>query len=107
MFKANLSRFAKLRDSKPRVELEVLRKMQDYFPLPAEEHPLDPSYEPSLKPHHAEHEKVFADLQKLRDAGLVEPVDETHMFFAAVNSKACQLTTLGKYYWRLLDNDRI
>jgi len=40
-------------------------------------------------------------------AGLVEPIGEEHMYHAAVRSKACGLTTLGKYYWRLVQSGRI
>ena len=46
-------------------------------------------------------------LQKLESVDLVEPVDEEHMYFAAMNSKSCRLTPLGKYYWKLLKDDRI
>ena len=35
------------------------------------------------------------------------PVGEEHMFFAAQNSKACGLTRLGKYYWRLVSERKL
>lgn len=50
---------------------------------------------------------VFLDLQKLEGIGLVVPVGEEHMYFAAMNSKSCKLTSLGKQYWRLVHNNLI
>ena len=54
-----------------------------------------------------EHVKIFQTLQKLTSIGFVEPVDEDHMYFAAMNQKACRLTAIGKYYWRLVSKRRI
>jgi hypothetical protein len=78
-----------------------------YFPLPAEVFPLSPEHEPEAEPHVIEKEAIFRDLQRLRNAGLVMPIDEEHMYFAAMHSGNCALTTLGRYYWRLVNNDRI
>lgn len=47
------------------------------------------------------------DLQKLVSVGLVKPVDEDHMYYAAMNSKSCKLTALGAHYWRLVKDQRI
>jgi len=107
LFKANVSRFARLRDATPRIKLELLRKLTSYFPLPAEELPLSPEYEPSAEPHDTQKEAIFRDLQKLRHAGLLEPVGEEHMYYAAMNSKFCRLTRLGRYYWRLVNEGKI
>ena len=38
---------------------------------------------------------------------LVVPVGETHMYYAAMNSKSCKLTALGVHYWNLVKNNRI
>ena len=47
--------------------------------------------------------KIFSDLQKLEGIGLVTPVEEEHMYYAAMHSKSCRLTSIGKQYWRLVD----
>jgi hypothetical protein len=107
MFKSNVSQFVILRKAKPKIEHAVLRKIVEYFPLPAEDFPLNPSYEPELDPHDLEKEAIFRDLQKFRNVGLVEPVNEEHMFFAARNSTACRLTNLGRYYWRLVNDNKL
>lgn len=107
MFKTNVSRFIVLRRAKPRIDLPLLKSLVRYFPLPAEELPLTPAYEPEVEPHDEEKELAFRDLQRLRHAGLVEPVGEEHMYYAAMNSKACRLTMLGRYYWRLVSQDKL
>ena len=107
LFKTNVSRFVRLRRAHPKIEIQLLRKIVEYFPLPAEDKPLDPSYEPTAEPRCEINEQTFKGLQNLRTVGLVEPVGEQHMYFAAVNSNACRLTKLGLYYWRLVNDSRI
>ncbi len=107
LFKSNVSRFTRLRMATPRVQPDLLRMLPEYFPLPAEELPLSPEYEPEADPKHEEKEKIFRGLVRLRHAGLVEPVGEEHMYHAAVKSRACMLTSLGKYYWRLVNENKI
>lgn len=53
---------------------------------------------PEAEPSHPEHEETFGVLQACRAAKLVEPVDADHMYFAAMQSKACRLTPLGRHY---------
>ena len=36
----------------------------------------------------------FKELQLYESVGLIEPVGEEHMYFAAMNSKSCRLTPL-------------
>lgn len=107
MFKANVSRFVLLRKAPPRLDATLVRKLVEYFPLPAEPLLLSPEYEPESKMHNIHKGEIFRELQKFRDAGLVEPIGAEHMYYAAMNSKACGLTTLGKYYWRLVRENKI
>jgi uncharacterized caspase-like protein len=117
VFKTNITRFTSLRTISPPVPVEVLRKLVEYFPKPQEEFPLDPSYEDTnapavehkiIKPHaKPENVLVFKNLQKLQSVGLVVPVREPHMYFAAMNRAACKLTALGYHYWRLVKEKRI
>jgi hypothetical protein len=101
----------------PQVSIEVLRKLTEYFPTPVEHYSLDPSYEDTntlqiehkvIKPY-AKPKNVakFKDLQKLQSIGLVVPIDEQFMYFAAMNSTACRLTNLGYHYWKLVKDNRI
>lgn len=100
-FKANLDRLHDLRLCAPALPINALRRLPEFFRDPEIEFALDPSYEPLAEPKHAEHEAIFALLQRCRAAKLVEPVGADHMYFAAMESKACRLTPLGKHYWRL------
>jgi len=107
LFKTNISRLIPLRKARTKISTALLSRIVDHFPVPAEDFPLDPSYEPTMDPRNEGNEQVFRDLQELRVAGLVEPVDEQHMYYAAINSKACRLTKGGLYYWRLVNDGRL
>ena len=50
---------------------------------------------------------VFAILQKYVRVNLVRPVGATHMWHAAMQSKACKLTVLGEHYRKLVEAGRI
>lgn len=45
IFRTNVTRFTALRTITPKVPLQTLRKIIDYFPSPESHHPLDPTYE--------------------------------------------------------------
>lgn len=116
LFKTNISRFLPIRCIEPRVSKQVLRKISIYFEDPYEELDLDPSYEYTntpdeqheLKEPYANDEnvKIFKDLQLYESVGLIEPVGEDHMYFAAMNSKSCRLTPMGLHYWKLSKDER-
>ncbi len=108
VFKTNVTRFTSLRTINPQVSVEVLRKITEYFTTPEQEYKLDPTYEFDNKDI-AVPEKVaiLKNLQKLVSIGLVVPVGEEHMYYAAQNSKSCKLTALGYHYWRLVKESKI
>lgn len=101
IFKTNVTQFTSLREVQPQVPLETLRRIVTYFPSPQDEHALDPSYEDTEKGHDPDNVRIFKDLQKMEGVGLVVPVGEEHMYYAAMNSRSCRLTALGAQYWRL------
>lgn len=107
IFKANISSMVPLRKSKPKIALETLRRLPGLFPTPDYNFPLDSSYEPEAEPKGHENESTFLELQRLHRTGLLLPVDEEHMYFAAINNKSCSLTPLGKYYWKLTKDGKI
>lgn len=116
VFKTNTKQFLSLRDIEPRVSMQTLRKLNQYFKTPSSEYPLNPSFEftndPKIKHDfikpYADDENVssFKELQQFVSIGLVEPVDEEHMYFAAMKSKTCKLTALGLHYWKLSRDSR-
>ena len=117
VFKTNVTEFAPVKNVIPNVSLEDIKKIVGLFPNMDEELLLDPSYEftnapkeihKAIEPYaYPENVAKFTVLQKLHGIGLVNPVGAEHMYFAAMESKSCQLTELGKYYWRLVKNNKI
>lgn len=117
VFKTNVTEFVELRSVNPQVPLRTLRKLTEYFHKPTDDFNLDPSFEYTNSndvPHNIieplakeENVRIFKDLQKLESVGLIIPVDEEHMYYAAMRSKVCKLTSLGHHYWRLVREGRI
>lgn len=108
IFKTNVTRFTSLRSIPPQISFETLRKLCIYFPMPQDEHKLDPSYEfTETARANPANVAIMKDLQKFVSVGLVVPVGEEHMYFAAMNSKSCRLTALGFQYWRLASERKI
>jgi hypothetical protein len=105
VLRANVERMVEVRRCAPSVPLPVLRRLPEWFPAPDAEFPLDPSYEPEAEPADPEHEEIFAMLQLCRAAKLVEPVGEAHMYFAAIRSRSCRLTPLGRHYRQMADRE--
>jgi Caspase domain len=110
LYKANVHRFVNLRQVKPKIPLEVLRRLAEYFPHVDTVFRLKPSYEPDREyvaekykdlPVDPEHTAIFAQLQMFNRQGLVVPVDAKDMFSAAMNSTGCALTPIGQHYQRL------
>jgi len=112
VFKANIKNFICLRKNEPEISLADLRKITQFFITPRYVFDLDPTYEPDKnntdnKEVNKDHEKVFELLRKYFQLGLVVPVDEQYMYWAAIHSTGCKLTALGQHYWRLVYQDRI
>lgn len=117
VFKTNVTSFMPLRTVTPQVDAQSLRKLPDYFESPSDTFKLDPSYEPTNDPDDdheliepyavPENVRVFKDLQRFEGVGLVVPVNEEHMYYAAMHATGCRLTALGQHYWRLARDGRI
>jgi len=107
LFKSHLSKVIALRKCKPAIETEILRDLPNLFPVPAEDLQLSPVFEPSCEIREAAKAEIFCKLQALNRVYLVVPVDASHMYDAAMQSKACRLTASGRYYWRLAKENRI
>ena len=113
MFKSNVARLSPLRSCRPVVPAESLRRLKAYFPTADFEYPLDPAFEPDHNQHppgtipDSTKEAIFKDLQKFRDARLLVPVGEEHLYYAAIHSKSCRLTLLGQFYWRRVKEGRL
>lgn len=116
IYKANVQTFITLRQVSPKIPLEVLRRLPEYFPDAAYVFALDPSFEPDREnvpdefkqlPLNHENIRVFKELQTCNRHGLVVPVNAEHMYYAAINSTGCRLTALGAHYRKLAEMKRI
>ncbi len=107
MFKSHVSRLLPLRKCKPEIDPAILRLLPQYFKTPDEEYPLDPSYEPELRPKNKAHEEIFSNFRKYLGVRLLVPVGEEYMYYAAKNSKSCKLTPLGQFYWHLAKKGKL
>lgn len=107
VFKTNITHFTSLRTVTPQVPIDILRKIIEYFPVASHIFPLNPEYEYTCPKGRLEKISVFKHLQKFESVGLVVPIDEEHMYWAAMNSKSCKLTVLGHHYWRLVMDRRL
>ncbi|GGL42129.1 caspase family protein [Phycicoccus endophyticus] len=106
-FKANIARPLELRQCDPYLALRELRAILSLFKDPFAEFALDPSFEPTVEPHNEDNERIFGQMQKARASSLLEPVDEEHLYFAAMNSGACRLTPLGRHYHHVHTEGRL
>lgn len=113
IFKTNITSFVSLRNVEPKVGLDILKQGLKMFDKAEDCFNLDPSYEYTTYADQDEalmsnpKVRIFKILQKLESIGFVEPVDEEHMYWAAMNEKSCRLTKIGQYYWKLEKDGRI
>ena len=117
VFKTNVKRFISLRTALPPIDISVVRKITEYFEEPTTKLRLDPSFEPTnnnkvkhkvIKPYSDKcNTVIFNNLQMLESVGLVVPDGTPHMYYAAMESKSCKLTSVGQHYWRLVKEGRI
>ena len=107
LFRGSLSRLTPIRRAKPSVTDEKLRRLIEFFPRIDSAMRLDPSYEPTEEPRNRDKERDFAHLQQFRAARIIEPVGTPHLYYAAIESKTCVLTPLGRYYWRAVAAKKI
>jgi hypothetical protein len=110
VFKTNVKKFVSLRQTDAPIELAQLQKLTVLFEESTTQLQLDPGYEPerrgdddgSVPPPDPSKNADFAVLQALVKVNLVRPVGASHMWHAAMGSKACALTVLGQHYWKLV-----
>lgn len=115
VFKTNVKTFVSLREAEAPIGLTDLRKLTTLFEEPNCRLDLDPSYEPersgkenaSVPLPDPARNADFAVLQNLVRVNLVRPVGAPHMWHAAMESKACELTALGQHYWNLVQKSLI
>ncbi|QOR35069.1 caspase family protein [Clostridium sp. 'deep sea'] len=107
IFKTNVRSFVSLRKVQAPIDISDLRKITDYFPEKGCLYDLDPSYEPDSENPDEDKNEIFSILQKFNRVNLLVPVGTEHMYYAAMENKACKLTVLGEHYWELAKSNLI
>jgi Caspase domain len=116
IYRANVQTFVTLREVSPKISLEILRRLPEYFPNATSIFPLDPSFEPDREnvpaefkdiPVNKDNVRIFKELQLCNRHGLVVPISVEHMYYAAIESTGCKLTALGAHYRKLAEMKRI
>lgn len=105
--KAHVSQLLVIRRAQESVAVDDLRGLVDWFDTVDAVLPLGRQHEPTEEPRDPDAERIFARLQKMRSAKLIEPVGEEHMYYAALNETGCRLTRLGRLYWQLITDDKL
>ncbi len=106
VYKTYVPELTPIRKVKPRITRSQLYQLTQLFQDPKDKFPLCKSHEPTEKLGNKENEKVFTLLQKMTAAGLVQPIGEEHMYWAAVREKSCGLTPQGQFYWQITKKGR-
>jgi hypothetical protein len=116
IYKANVQSFVTLREVSPKVPKEVLRRLPQYFPTASHVFKLDPSFEPDRGeeaqnltdiPVIDDNVRIYRELQKCHQHGLVTPTEYEFMWHTAVYSGGVRLTATGAHYRRLAEKHRI
>lgn len=112
LFKANISSFVSIKRNKPRITILDLKEAISLFENEDSIYKLNPSFEKTnikggdhrnCEPFAIEENvEIFRKLQICNRNGLVDPYESTDMYFAAMDSKGCVLTPLGKHYWKMI-----
>ena len=116
IYKANVQSFISLREVSPKVPKEIMRRLPEYFPTASHVLKLDPSFEPDRGeeaerlrniPVDDDNVRIYRNLQKCHQHGLITPTDHEYMWHTAVFSGGCRLTATGAHYRRLAEKKKI
>ncbi|WP_076419412.1 caspase family protein [Colwellia sp. UCD-KL20] len=113
LYKSHVDSFLTLKEMPPKVDLSTLQRLPHFFKTTSDIYQLTPEHEhttPDGSPNSSGDQVIkgeFRELQNCNRVGLVEPVEEKDMYWAAINSKGCRLTALGVHFHRLAQKGRI
>lgn len=116
IFKTNTNRFIEIRKVISQINIQELRELDDIFTSPTDSYQLDQTYEldkdvpdtyANKKTCIPENNRIFRILQNLNRVNIIISVERKDMYYAAMDEKACKLTSLGKFYWELAKNGRL
>ncbi len=107
VFKSHVSHMISLRDCKPKIPTDILRKLPNYFSGDKTGIPLSPNYLEETTGNRSGLSKVMAHLRQYNANGLLVPIGANSLQEAAFYNKECELTALGKYYRELAIKNRL
>lgn len=109
LFKSFVSRSTPLRQAGQKIDISNLLSLKSLYANPDQVFNLDPSYEHTEKKAKPENVEKFKVLKKLQTVGLIKVnrENEPDLYWACLESKSCQLTALGKFYWHLANANKI
>src|SRR5690606_2577483 len=108
-FKSFVSRSTALRQAGPKIDISNLLQLKSLFLSPDHTFNLDPSYEETHRSAKPENVKKFKVLKKLQTVGLIQVnrQPDPDLYWACMENRNCQLTALGKFYWHLVNANKI
>ena len=107
IFKSHVSKMISIRNTQARVSKDDLKTLGRLFENKDAVFPLNPTFEFSSPSANKENADILQKLQLMAKVGLIQPVGETHMYFAAMNSKGCKMTEQGKFYWKMVKEGKL
>ena len=103
VFKAHISEMTAIKYCQPKISIDILKKITDYFPTAEFKYKLDSSYDEDLEPRNDKNELKMEHFRAYLAEGLLVPIGYKYLYRAAENGTGCQLTPLGKFYWKVLN----
>lgn len=108
LFKSYVSRSTTLRKTHPRVNEALLREITQLFPTANAPFKLNKTYEETERGCIPENVSKFKTLKKLQTVGLIRiPHDKPDLYWAAMENRHCELSSLGKHYFNLVSAGKI
>lgn len=108
LFKSYISRSTTLRSTNPRVSVSDLRLLTSLFPKIDHEFFLDKTYEETEAVAKPENVEKFKTLKRLQTGGLISiPHQKPDLYWAAIESRQCTLSPVGRYYYNLVANGKV
>lgn len=109
LFKSHVSRSTPLRKTGHKISHDILMQIPELFPQASYIHKLDKTYETTERAAKPENVAKFKVLKKLQTVGLIQVNrgPEPDLYWACMEDKSCQLSALGKFYWHLVNANKI
>lgn len=101
IYKSNATQLSPIRFCIPNIIDEELRRLPQFFPQSDHHYFLNPSYEVTHVEALFEHISIFRIFKRYQVAGLLRPILDDDLYFAALRSHPVELTPLGQFYWQL------